>query len=112
MCEKQRPLEKHVVVNMLCECGGMIVGAKGKTICRSCGKEYTEKVELRSVKKEKESAVVIENNAPNLATTEKECPKCFSSEAYFALIQTRSMDEPPTQFYKCKSCSHVWREYK
>ena len=90
----------------------MIVGSKGKFVCRSCGKAQTAKVELKNTKKEKKETVVLENNAPNLAITEKECPKCTSKEAYFALIQTRSMDEPPTQFYKCKECKHVWREYK
>ena len=97
---------------MFCECGGMIIGKGGKYACRSCGKEKSTKIELRNVKKGKEDTVVIEDNAPNLAITEKECPKCFGKKAYFALIQTRSMDEPPTQFYKCKNCKHVWREYK
>ena len=98
---------------MFCECGGMLVGKDSKLTCRSCGKQKEGvKIELKTVKKDEKEMVVIEDNAPNLAITKAECPKCSGKEAYFALIQTRSMDEPPTQFYKCKSCKHVWREYK
>ena len=99
-----------------CSCGGMLVPSKGGMKCRTCGKEVqktTEKIKLTEEKK-KEEIVVIEDNRPDLPTTEKECDKCKNNEAYYWLIQTRSSDEPPTQFFKCTNtkCNHVWREYK
>ena len=36
--------------------------------------------------------------------------KCGGKEAYYWLIQTRSADEPPTQFFKCVKCKHTWRD--
>ena len=31
------------------------------------------------------------------------CPKCFTTQLEHAAIQTRSADEAPTNFYKCKN---------
>ena len=91
---------------MFCECGGLIIGKKGIAECRSCGKKFHGRVELKSSKEEKKEEIkIIEDNAPNLALTDMECPKCGNDKAYFALIQTRSMDEPPTHFYKCNKCN-------
>mmetsp|Transcript_6239 Transcript_6239/g.9064 ORF Transcript_6239/g.9064 Transcript_6239/m.9064 type:complete len:107 (-) Transcript_6239:136-456(-) len=39
-----------------------------------------------------------------------DCAKCHHSEAYFTEFQTRSADEPTTQFFKCKNCGNTWRE--
>jgi DNA-directed RNA polymerase subunit M len=97
-----------------CECGGMLIPSyKGKK-CRSCGKSFKGGFdEVIKTKREKKDITVIENNAPDLPTTdEKECPKCGNKRAYFWMIQTRSSDEPPTQFFRCTSCKHTWREYK
>nr|PVC52569.1 RNA polymerase small subunit [Theileria orientalis] len=38
------------------------------------------------------------------------CPYCNNNEAYFMSIQTRSADEPMTQFFVCTSCTKRWRE--
>ncbi|MCW3991867.1 MAG: hypothetical protein NWE79_04105 [Candidatus Bathyarchaeota archaeon] len=27
------------------------------------------------------------------------------------MVQTRSADESPAQFYRCIECGHTWREY-
>ncbi len=40
------------------------------------------------------------------------CPKCGNDEAYYWMMQTRRADEPPTRFYRCTRCNHVWREYE
>lgn len=40
------------------------------------------------------------------------CPKCGYNEAYYWIMQTRRADEPPTRFYRCVKCNHVWREYE
>jgi DNA-directed RNA polymerase III subunit RPC11 len=48
----------------------------------------------------------------NVNSTEETCPKCGNSRAYFMQIQTRSADEPMTNFFKCcnHQCGHRWRD--
>ncbi|HIG97225.1 MAG TPA: transcription factor S [Candidatus Aenigmarchaeota archaeon] len=96
-----------------CECGGMLIPSGSSSVCRNCGKKTNKKVDVRiTTKKEQENIVVIEDNKPDLPKTNKECKKCKNNVAYYWLIQTRSADEPPTQFFKCTKCKHTWREYK
>lgn len=96
-----------------CECGGLLVSSKSGSVCRSCGAKVDKHVKVKiTTKSQKEDMVVIEDNTPDLPTTNKECKKCGSKEAYYWLIQTRSADEPPTQFFRCTVCRHTWREYK
>ncbi len=97
---------------------------EGKTIleCVSCG--YTiggsseqanlYRLSTRITHSEKEKIVVIdESKLPRVLPVTKEviCPKCGHEEAYYWLMQTRRADEPPTRFFKCRRCGHVWREY-
>lgn len=97
-----------------CKCGGMLVPSGKKSICRNCGKsnKSTSNATITSKKKENSETIIIENNAPDLPTTDNKCEKCNNMKAFYWLIQTRSSDEPPTQFFKCTKCKHVWREYK
>ena len=96
-----------------CECGGMIVTSGSYSVCRNCGKKTEKKVNVKIITKNaRENIVVIEDNKPDLPKTSKECKKCKNTTAYYWLIQTRSGDEPPTQFFKCTKCKHTWREYK
>jgi transcription factor S len=90
----------------------MIVAKDGKTVCNSCGKPAAGAPEKMTSSKKKEETIVIEDNKPSLPETDVKCEKCDSMRAYWWLIQTRSADEPPTQFYKCVKCKHTWREYK
>ncbi|KAA0199514.1 hypothetical protein HAZT_HAZT005028 [Hyalella azteca] len=46
----------------------------------------------------------------NVDSTEAPCPKCAHNKAYFMQIQTRSADEPMTNYYKCVECSFIWKE--
>lgn len=46
-----------------------------------------------------------------LPTIEIACEKCGHGEAVWWMLQTRSADEPTTQFYRCTECSHTWRNY-
>ncbi len=96
-----------------CTCGGMLVPHKGFMKCRICGNEIKMSKEAKITEEQnKEDIVIIEDNKPDLPTTDRECMKCGNKEAYYWLIQTRSSDEPPTQFFRCTQCRHVWREYK
>lgn len=46
-----------------------------------------------------------------LPTIEKECEKCGNNEAIWWMLQTRSADEPTTQFFRCTKCKYTWRDY-
>ncbi|MEE8132520.1 MAG: transcription factor S [Nitrososphaerales archaeon] len=52
-----------------------------------------------------------EDDVKALPTTNVECPKCGNGEAVWWMLQTRSADEPTTQFYRCTKCNHTWRNY-
>ena len=91
-----------------------------KLICPKCGHEEFKKTKVLQAKYEvspetrREALTVLtgeESEISTLPTTQVECPKCGYGEAYWWIIQTRSADEAPTQFFKCKRCGYVWREY-
>eukprot|EP00917_Polyrhabdina_sp_WS-2016_P012004 GHVP01026389.1.p1 GENE.GHVP01026389.1~~GHVP01026389.1.p1 ORF type:complete len:108 (-),score=4.39 GHVP01026389.1:89-412(-) len=42
--------------------------------------------------------------------TDSLCPNCNHTKAYYIQLQTRSADEGSTTFYRCKQCSHIWKE--
>ena len=44
-------------------------------------------------------------------TIKIECEKCGHDEAVWWMLQTRSADEPTTQFYRCTKCGYTWRNY-
>jgi DNA-directed RNA polymerase subunit M len=46
-----------------------------------------------------------------LPTIKIDCGKCGHDEAVWWMLQTRSADEPTTQFYRCVKCNHTWRNY-
>lgn len=102
-----------------CEkCGGLLVSKKTNKgtqhfVCRICGKKYDKGSEIKITEKvNREGNIrVVEKQKQELPTTEISCPKCENNEAYWWLQQTRSVDEPPTRFYKCTKCSNTWREY-
>jgi DNA-directed RNA polymerase subunit M len=60
----------------------------------------------------RKDVVILEKDVTLLPMTERECPKCAHKQAWYWLQQTRSADEPPTQFFRCTKCKTVWREYK
>jgi len=101
------------------KCGAIMLPVKKrKTVilkCRKCGSERKKAIKDLSIiekKKKVKGIVVLEKNETMLPTTEKMCPNCENMKAYWWLQQTRSADEPPTQFFRCTKCNHVWREYK
>jgi transcription factor S len=46
-----------------------------------------------------------------LPTIQIDCEKCGNNQAVWWMLQTRSADEPTTQFYRCTKCSYTWRNY-
>ena len=82
--------------------------------CPKCG--YSEKGEKqrRQVKAESSSTInILDENErkETLPTIKIECAKCGYGEAVWWMLQTRSADEPTTQFYRCTKCSYTWRNY-
>ena len=71
--------------------------------------EQTKKVQEEEVS---EFNVLEENEAQEtLPTIKIDCEKCDNNEAVWWMLQTRSADEPTTQFYRCTKCNHTWRNY-
>ncbi|NIM25174.1 MAG: transcription factor S [Nitrososphaeria archaeon] len=84
--------------------------------CFKCG--YVEGGSSPQPKKvvEEESTeafnVFAENEGEeSLPTIEIECENCGNNEAVWWMLQTRSADEPTTQFYRCTKCKNTWRNY-
>lgn len=88
-------------------------------LCENCGWKdpKTEKTLTQMTEEEVAGPMQIkvvgdkEAKLNSLPTTKIECPKCGHNEAFWWFLQTRSGDEPPTQFYRCAKCSHTWRSY-
>jgi len=100
-----------------CKCGSIMVPYGNNTLrCRKCGEVINQKInddmKMSTKPAEKKEVVVLEKDDVSLPTTTRECPDCGHMQAYYWLIQTRSSDEPPTQFFRCLKCRHTWREYK
>ena len=82
--------------------------------CRKCGSERKKAIKDLRIIEEKQRVkgiVVLEKNEIILPTTDKMCPLCENMKAYWWLQQTRSADEPPTQFFRCTKCKFTFREY-
>ena len=89
---------------------------EGDKVMFACHCGYKEQGESRikeSVKQEEREIGVVDKNAvETLPLVSARCPHCKNEEAYNWEIQTRSPDEAATQFFRCKKCGHVWREYR
>ncbi len=72
--------------------------------------EQTEQVEVEQ--HNSEFNILAENEGEEtLPTIKIECEKCGHDEAVWWMLQTRSADEPTTQFYRCTKCRYTWRNY-
>lgn len=84
--------------------------------CPKCdyveGQENKQTKTLVEEEHPSEFNVVAENEGEEtLPTIKIECEKCGNDEAVWWMLQTRSADEPTTQFYRCTKCRNTWRNY-
>ena len=82
--------------------------------CPKCGySESGSKVPKKETKEEQFALnILAENEAKEtLPSIKIDCEKCGNNEAVWWMLQTRSADEPTTQFYRCTKCRHTWRNY-
>lgn len=97
------------------ECDVRLKKVDSKLKCPKCG--YVEGNKDTSKKSTEEEEVsefnVLEKSdtEESLPTIKIDCEKCGHNEAVWWMLQTRSADEPTTQFYRCTKCSHTWRNY-
>ena len=47
---------------------------------------------------------------PEAMTDQFKCRKCFSRSCSYYEVQTRSADEPMTQFITCLDCKNRWKQ--
>lgn len=100
------------------KCGTVLKydGKKKVMVCPKCETEeqMEESIKISKENKEKEKIIVIgkkERNLRTLPQTKVKCPKCDNTTAYWWMVQTRSIDESATQFFRCTKCNHTWRDY-
>jgi len=103
-------------------CGGLMIpkksGSRVILLCRKCGTKKTSKETKFKIsahtEKNKGKIIVISKKSviDTLPKTRIPCPKCENPEAHWWMQQMRAADEPPTRFYRCTKCRHVWREYE
>jgi DNA-directed RNA polymerase subunit M len=82
--------------------------------CPKCGYSESGSKENKKEKKDDTSEfnILDENEGKEtLPTITIDCEKCGNREAVWWMLQTRSADEPTTQFYRCTKCNHTWRNY-
>jgi transcription factor S len=99
---KQDKSGKTVTITLRCDNCGYSSKA-GKTVTQSTEEDF-EAPQIKVVG-DKESKL---NSLP---TIKIDCPKCGHKEATWWFVQTRSGDEPTTQFFRCVKCNHTWRSY-
>jgi len=86
-----------------------------KGTCQKCGHSEDEsKQEPKKSPEQLQSELTIleeSDGKETLPSITIDCEKCGNTEAVWWMLQTRSADEPTTQFYRCTKCNHTWRNY-
>lgn len=84
-------------------------------VCPKCNHSEGDVDSPKNIIEEKEVSEfnVLESTdgTEALPTIKIDCEKCGHAEAVWWMLQTRSADEPTTQFYRCTACSYTWRNY-
>ena len=98
------------------KCKGLLLPSKEGLLCSSCGYKESASVEVKEeIKRKKPTAIFSEAEQKDIEETmptiDVICPKCGHDKAFWFTRQTRATDEPETQFFICKKCSHRWRKY-
>ena len=96
------------------KCKGLLMPTKEGLVCSSCGYKEAASIEVKEEIKRKPKPVVEakeEEIKETMPTVDAICPKCGHDKAFWYALQTRASDEPETQFFICKKCSHRWRKY-
>lgn len=100
------------------KCGTVLTldSEKKLLVCPKCGAEepVEENILVTRNTDETDKIVVIGKKERNIRTTPQtrvKCPKCGNMTAYWWMVQTRSIDESATQFFRCTKCSFTWRDY-
>ena len=80
-----------------------------KEFCLVCKNSNTIFVKTESNLKigKKSSTTITENLSKQ--TVSFDCPICKHNRATYEVIQTRALDEAPTEFYTCENCNHCKR---
>ena len=98
-----------------CEIRLKIIDQSTSLSCPKCGHSETQNKKIKKTQKENTKPdlnVLAENEGKETVSTIKiDCEKCGNDEAVWWMLQTRSADEPTTQFYRCTKCNHTWRNY-
>jgi len=82
--------------------------------CPKCGYTENEAIIAKKVEEATKPDLNILDDGDGkeaLPTIQIECEKCGNNQAVWWMLQTRSADEPTTQFYRCTKCSYTWRNY-
>ncbi|KAJ9448625.1 DNA-directed RNA polymerase III subunit RPC10 [Diplonema papillatum] len=83
------------------------------TVC-SYKCRMTEEVVVRTATKRKVAESALGPSAfKHALKKEIRCTsgRCESTRAFFFEVQTRTVGEPKTTFYKCVTCGNRWREH-
>ncbi|HSB50296.1 MAG TPA: transcription factor S [Nitrosopumilaceae archaeon] len=83
-------------------------------ICPKCNYSVGNTSTTKKIQEEEVSEfnVLEESEAQEtLPSIKIDCKKCGHNEAVWWMLQTRSADEPTTQFYRCTKCNYTWRNY-
>lgn len=97
------------------KCGVRLIKADSGLECSKCDYSTTSNTKTKSVETAAPPSTFKVLDETELksgqSTIKKECEKCGNDEAVWWMLQTRSADEPTTQFYRCTKCSYTWRDY-
>lgn len=95
---------------LFCKCGALLKPVGGIMKCEDCGYSQEEGI-IKDRRKKTKEVEVMEEEQESHPVGSADCGSCGNDKAFTWSLQTRSSDEPETQFFKCTKCKHTWREY-